>query len=77
MFLDEGDDEPHSYTVPLKLAPMGGKCAGDCLGALCWQLGDDAWAGPLGDAAEFVSLSLGSDGAEALQSQGPPRNTYS
>ena len=60
--------EPTYHPVPLKLAPMGGKAAGDCLGALCWQLQNDTWAGPPASAAEFVGLSLGSDGAEALQS---------
>ena len=60
--------QPTYYPVPLKLAPMRGKQAGDCLGALCWQLQNDTWAGPPASAAEFVGLSLGSDGAEALQS---------
>ena len=65
---DELEAEPTYYPVPLKLAPMRGKTAGDCLGGLCWQLQDEAWAGPPASAAEFVGLSLGSDGAEALQS---------
>jgi hypothetical protein len=65
---DELAAEPTYYPVPLKLAAMRGKTAGDCLGALCWQLQDKAWAGPPASAAEFVGLSLGSDGAEALQS---------
>lgn len=65
---DELAAEPTFYPVPLKLAPMPGKTAGDCLGALCWQLQDKAWAGPPASAAEFVGLSLGSDGAEALLS---------
>ena len=63
----ELESQPTYYPVPVKLAPMRGKNAGDCLGALCWQLENDTWNGPPASAAEFVGLSLGSDGAEALQ----------